>query len=235
MIKKIILAGSLLFCLNCKALPVEQIQEFDLRYQLKNPNEKLVDNLGNNYEALYGVRNFRAVLRGLVYRGGANNSYNKYKKRSNTNPLPDMGLENLCKEGFTNAVYLYSTNFSSAPNKVKCKTDQGKDAEINYSQVTAFDEDNTESFLKMAYDRINDQKSGPIYIHCWNGWHASGLISALMLRQFCDLSATEALEYWIENTDQNDSGYESVKTRIKTFKPLEKYKVSKEIQKQICF
>ena len=235
MVKKVILLSMFLFTLNSNSFPVEQIHEYDLRYQLKSTNEKLVDNLGNNYEALYGVRNFRAVLRGLVYRGGANNSYNKYKKRANMNPLPEMGLENLCKEGFHDAIYLYPTNYNSAPKSVKCKTYKGEKSEINYSQITAFDEPNTEKFLKFAYDMINDQKSGPLYIHCWNGWHASGVISALMLRQFCGLSATEALNYWIENTDEHNVGYDDLKARIKNFKPLEKYKISKESQKQICF
>ena len=235
MVKKVILLSMFLFTLNSNSFPVEQIHEYDLRYQLKSTNEKLVDNLGNNYEALYGVRNFRAVLSGLVYRGGANNSYNKYKKRANMNPLPEMGLENLCKEGFHDAIYLYPTNYNSAPKSVKCKTYKGEKSEINYSQITAFDEPNTEKFLKLAYDMINDQKSGPLYIHCWNGWHASGVISALMLRQFCGLSATEALNYWIENTDEHNVGYDDLKARIKNFKPLEKYKISKESQKQICF
>ena len=51
--------------------------EFDLkaqtdfyrqRYGLKNPYDKLVDNLGNGYENLYGIRNLRVVLHGIYYR-----------------------------------------------------------------------------------------------------------------------------------------------------------------------
>lgn len=220
---------------NALALPVEKIQEYDLRYQLKNFSEKLVDNFGDNYENLYGVRNFRGVLKGLVYRGGANNVYNKYDKRPNMNPLPNRGLENLCVEGFETAIYLYSVNFSSAPRLVKCKNHNGEENELNYLQITALDEENTERFLKIAFDLIHSQNSGPLYIHCWNGWHASGTISALMLRQFCGLSAEQALKYWIENTDDHDDGYEDIKERIAKFKPLRKYMISKEIQKQICF
>lgn len=232
---KFIFTSLILFSIQSSALPIEQIQDFDLRYQLKNPNEKLVDNLGNNYEDLYGVRNFRAVLRGLVYRGGANNSYNKYGKRPNMNPLPNIGLNNLCQEGFGSAVYLYTTNFKSAPKVTNCKTRDGQDSELKYTQITAFDEENTEKYLKMVHEMIHNPGSGPLYIHCWNGWHASGVISALMLRQFCDYSGPEALKYWVDNTDNHHDGYDEIKERIKIFKPFEKYKISKEIQQQICY
>ena len=235
MTNKSLFLSIILFCLNSQSLPVEQIQEFDLRYQLKNTHEKLVDNLGNNFESLYGVRNFRTVLRGLVYRGGANNSYNKYGKRPNMNPLPNLGINNLCKEGFHSAIYLYTKNFDTAPKVTSCKNNLGAENELNYQQITAFDETNTEKYLKIVYDMIHDKKAGPLYIHCWNGWHASGLISALMLRQFCDMSGEEAQNYWIENTDNHSDGYDDVKDRIKNFKPLEKFKISKEIQQQICY
>lgn len=194
-----------------------------------------MDNVGNNFEDLYGVRNFRAVLRGLVYRGGANNSYNKYGKRPNMNPLPNIGLNNLCQEGFHGAIYLYSTNFNSAPTKTVCKDSAGVDQETKYVQITAFDESNNEKYLSQVFDMIHDQNAGPLYIHCWNGWHASGLVSALILRQFCDLSAEDALTYWTENTDNHSEGYQEIKDRIKNFKPLEKFKISKEIQSQICY
>ena len=216
------------------SLPVDTIQKFDLRYQLKNTDEKLVDNLGDNYESLYGVRNFRTVLRGLVYRGGANNAYNKYGKRDNMNPLPDLGIRNLCSEGFSKSVYLYTTNYESAPKFHNCQNYESVQTRFDYVQMTGRDEKNTEPFLKMVYDLIQSESGGPIYLHCWNGWHASGLVSALILRQFCDYSSADALSYWIRNTDGNSSGYEEIKARIKGFQPLQKFKISKEIQAQIC-
>src|SRR4051812_16425061 len=71
---------------------------FQQKYNLPNSSAKLVDNYGNGYEDLYGTRNVRAVLSGILYRGGANNYYHKVEPRDNHNPLPDDGLENLCKE-----------------------------------------------------------------------------------------------------------------------------------------
>lgn len=212
----------------------EQARKYEQRYQLNSLNEKLVDNHGDGYESLYGVRNFRKVLKGILYRGGANNSYNKYGKRSNTNPLPDIGLKNLCSEGFGASVYLYETNFSTAPKQVNCSTVESKANTLKYSQLTAADVENTTVYLEMIYKAIKGEGKSPIYMHCWNGWHASGLVSALALRQFCGMSGKDALSYWMRNTDGNTEGYDSIKKRIVDFQPLAQFKISTEEQNQIC-
>lgn len=218
----------------CFAFPTEQVRKFDQRYQLNSLNQKLVDNFGDGYENLYGVRNFRVVLRGILYRGGANNAYNKYEKRNNQNPLPTMGLKNLCQQDFKSAVYLYQTNFSTAPKKVKCQTLENTENEINYLQMNGLDQGNTVAFLEMIYQAIKGEIPSPIYMHCWNGWHASGLVSTLALRQFCDVDAKEALQYWTQNTDGNSEGYSSIKSRIQSFKPLSQFKITPEEKSQIC-
>ena len=30
---------------------------------------------------------------------------------------------------------------------------------------------NQDSILLMVYEAINNNELGPIYLHCWNGWH----------------------------------------------------------------
>ncbi len=81
---------------------------------------KINDNRGagdkkNFYRAL-GICRSRSS-RCFLYRGGANNKYLE-NPRSNTNPLPTVGLTNLCKEDFScRGVYLYSENFSTAPKE----------------------------------------------------------------------------------------------------------------------
>ena len=84
------------------------------RYKVDCVGEKITDNFGNGYDSLYGTRNMRTILYGVAYRGGANNFYHKTNKRDNHNPLPEDGLANLCRQGFSTAVYLYGTNFSQA-------------------------------------------------------------------------------------------------------------------------
>lgn len=213
----------------------ERSQKYDQRYQLTTPQEKLVNNTGDGYENLYGVRNFRQVLSGVLYRGGANNSYNKYGKRSNTNPLPTMGLKNLCSQGFGAAVYLYETNFSSAPKQVNCQTNEGESNQLKYIQLTAADESNTATYLQMIFKAIKGTGPAPLYMHCWNGWHASGLVAALALRQYCGLSGKQALSYWMQNTDGNTDGYDSIKKRIVDFQPLAQFQITNEERAQICF
>ena len=212
----------------------EQVREYETRYQLNTRTQKLVDNKGDGYESLYGVRNFRTVLRGIMYRGGANNAYNKFKKRDNMNPLPDMGVTNLCKQGFKSSVYLYTTNFLGAQKTASCSDVHGDKNKIDYKQITGLDEKNETVFLEMIYKAIKGEIPSPIYFHCWNGWHSSGLVSTLALRQFCGLDASQAVQYWIENTDGNSSGYDSIKKRIKDFKPRPQFQITETERREIC-
>jgi hypothetical protein len=229
-----ILVGAFFFSSALMALPSQQIYDFDHRYQLNNWGQKLVDNFGEGYEDLYGVRNFRVVLKGLLYRGGANNAYNKYGKRNNQNPLPDLGLKNLCQQDFKSAVYLYDTNFSKAPKSMNCQNSQGQKNQITYTQLNALNEANTKSFLKMIYSAIKEEIPSPIYMHCWNGWHASGLVSTLAIRQFCGLDANAALSYWMANTDGNSNGFANIKKRIQNFVPYPEFQISEQEQREIC-
>lgn len=216
------------------ASSTEQAQLYQNRYQLNSKNQKLVDNFGEGYEDLYGVRNFRAVLRGIIYRGGANNAYNKNGKRANQNPLPEVGLKSLCEEGFKSAVYLYSTNFSTASKAISCLNFAKQKNQLDYKQISGLNVDNEKTFLEMIYKAIKGQIPSPIYLHCWNGWHASGLVSTLALRQFCGLTAEQGLAYWTENTDTHSTGYEIIKTRIKNFKPLPQLQISELERREIC-
>jgi hypothetical protein len=212
-----------------------QVETYKLRYGLRDPNSKLVNNTGDGYSALYGVRNFRVVLHGVYYRGGANNVYNKNLKRKNTNPLQKDGLTNLCEEGFKEAVYLYTTNYSSAPKQVSCKvTKTGAPNQLNYQQVSALGASNEEVHLKKIYSHIKGLVTGPIYDHCWNGWHASGYVAAITLKQFCGYSASEADAYWVRNTDGHESGMDSIRRKIRNFKPISNLNITSSERDLIC-
>lgn len=206
------------------------------RYSLSSAADKIVGNNGKGFEGLYGTRNMRAVLNGVYYRGGANNVY-FVPKRSNANPLPTKGLENLCQEGFTQAVYLYSTNYSTAPKEVKCKTFEGNENTLVYSQFSplAYRESDIRAMHMMMFDRVRDSKLGPVYDHCWNGWHASGYVAATALRQFCDFTAEEAVAYWNLNTDGNNgSSYNKVREKIRSFVPSPDMAISAEEKAALC-
>jgi len=209
----------------------EEVKKYKLRYNLDDTSTKLTDNKGQGDEELYGTRNFRVVLQGVFYRGGANNKYLN-PPRSNVNPLPTVGLNNLCKEDFSAAVYLYAENFSSAPKSVTCKDSSQHDNKLQYKQYAAYGE--AEKILAMIYDRIKGKLSGPIYAHCWNGWHSSGYISAVALKQFCGWSNAKADAYWVANTDGNSSGFTTLRNRIRDFKPLVKYSITAAERALIC-
>lgn len=217
----------------------ESIAYYQNRYVLKTPYEKRVDNRGNGYEKLYGVRNFRAVLNGVVYRGGANNAYNKYGKRANSNPLPSQGLSNLCKEGFGTAVYLYSTNYNTAPKVKNCVSRiDGSAQRLNYVQLSPLSSSSAATkILTMIHKKLTtDTDHSPIYLHCWNGWHASGLISAYTLRQFCGFTGEQAVRYWDRNTDGVNQGanYDRLRAKIRAFKPDPKLTISSAVKAQVC-
>ncbi len=205
------------------------------RYELYDLWTKRVDNFGDGFLPLYGVRNFRAVLNGHLYRGGANNYFHNVHKRDNRNPLPDDGLGNLCEEGFSQAVYLYSTNFDTAPHEVSCESIGGKN-HLKYLQQSPFNTEGRHHILEAIYKNLKGARRGPIYLHCWNGWHASGFISALALRQFCDFTPDEAVAYWDRNTDgfNKDPAFVKVRADIKSFVPYKDFQVSHKIQSEVC-
>jgi len=204
------------------------------RYNLPDVYTKLVDNRGNGHEDLYGTRNFREVLNGVLYRGGGNNAFHRDPalKRANSNPLPIDGFTNLCEEGFRTVVYLYATNFDKVPQAVDCNSVRGPHR-LPYDQMTAVSR--YREILEKIFVAIHDPAKAPVYVHCWNGWHASGMISAMSLRQFCGYSAADTLAYWTKNTDGTDDGsYEGIKRRIREFQPYPDLLISPAIQAKIC-
>ena len=212
------------------------IEYYDQRYDLDDVDEKKTDNQGEGFEELYGTRNFRVILKGIVYRGGANNKWHRTHRRGNQNPLPDDGLVNLCEEGFGRAYYLYRTNFETAPKVTTCESLGSPEHVLRYFQVSPTDEAQTYEVLKVIYETIQDYRYGPVYIHCWNGWHASGLLAAKILRQFCGYSADEAVAYWDRNTDGNNKErrYETIRRRIREFTPYPEFVINAEQAAAIC-
>lgn len=224
--------------LNLRQLPefpldglfyIERYTETDLLY-------KVTDNWGNGYEDLYGTRNMRAVLHGVAYRGGGNNYYHNSDKRDNHNPLPDDGIMNLCEEGFSAGVYLYRTNTETAPGYQWCDCIGGNENFLVYEQYDYFDNDHIYEMLKLVYESATDNTVGPVYLHCWNGWHASGLISAIILRQFCGYSAQDAINYWDLGTDGSNTSprYNSIRDDIREFEPYEEFMITDSLGNLIC-
>lgn len=209
----------------------ERVKKYEEKYKTSSLYDKITDNFGENCPSVYGTRNMRVVLNGIVYRGGANNYYNKNNKRDNENPMPEEGLENLLEEGFSTVIYLYSKNFADSKKSI------GPDKNgnyLNYLQNSLSNEKEISKFLELVYSNIKDSTARPIYIHCWNGWHQSGYASALILMQFCGFTNDEAYSYWEKCAAGDLSKYSHIKKAIYKFKPLKKFQISDEIKSIIC-
>ena len=206
-----------------------KIENYKLLYPEICLQNKITDNFGDGNDNLYGTRNFRVVLHGIAYRGGANNYYHKHNKRDNKNPLPKDGLDNLLINGFSSSIYLYPENFNTAPSFV---TNEHNDT-LNYYQIRGDTIDELDSILNIVYNSIIED-NGPVYLHCWNGWHQSGYISAILLKQFCNYSTKMSLRYWEQCADSWVIGYDQVRRRIEGFSILDKYLISEEIKENIC-
>ena len=206
-----------------------KINNYKQKFKINCATEKATNNKGNGQEILYGTRNFRSILHGIAYRGGGNNYYHRENKRENKNPLPQDGLENLLKVGFSNIVYLYKTNWETAPRSV---ADGNK--KLDYFQLSGNDFESRDSILSMVYETIKNNDLGPVYLHCWNGWHQSGFISAILLKQFCGFSTLKSLHYWEDCADSWSKGYDRIKEAIINFVPIEKYKIDQKTADLIC-
>lgn len=237
MIRGLVLSLSF-FALSFSAYAEVVGEQYRARYPLTSASQKLVSNNGSGFADLYGTRNFRAVLNGVYYRGGANNAYLKPHTRPNSNPLPPIGLENLCKEGFGQAVYLYNTNFNSADHEVRCRMRDGNENLLTYLQISplAYRRADQQKLLTLIHEHIRDPRLGPIYDHCWNGWHASGFVAAITLRQFCGFSGEEAVAYWNINTDGNNkgSGYDKIRKNLRAFVAFPNLSLSEEEKAKLC-
>jgi hypothetical protein len=213
----------------------DKVDYYKERYKKNCLNEKITDNFGNGFELLYGTRNMKPILHGIAYRGGANNFYHKTNKRNNQNPLPNDGLENLSKEGFDYSIYLYGKNFKTATKLTVTENRRTKVKDtLLYIQNSGMNRQTQQEIMQMIKERIENPNLGPIYLHCWNGWHQSGYIASIILMQYCDFSNKQAREYWEKNTDGAYKKFENVKKMIANFSSFEAFKITSEVKEKIC-
>ena len=211
--------------------------ELRRRYALASAKQLLIGDQGDGYEDLYGTRNVRAVLNGVFYRGGANNYFHRDGKRHNKNPLPADGLTNLCRQGFATSVYLYPTNFEQAARETTCQTVAGTDGTLAYEQMTT--QHGKKSDLRLLFgwiqDSVRQPGRGAVYAHCWNGWHASGYVGAVALRQFCGFTGPQAVKYWNATAKgASKAEHDGTRERITKFKPFSEFSLTDEEQAALC-
>ncbi len=231
----ILVCGLVNFIAYSQEFPLD-VEHYKKRYTETDLMYKIVDNWGNGFDNLYGTRNMRPILHGVAYRGGANNYYHKTAKRKNSNPLPNDGIKNLCKEGFSHSIYLYRKNWETAPTAETCQCVNKSENTLQYDQFDYFDDQHVHDMLEIVYNSAKNESVGPVYLHCWNGWHASGFISAIILKQFCGMNDLDAVAYWDLGTDGANTSprYNKIRNRIKNFKPYSKFILYDALQNKIC-
>jgi hypothetical protein len=194
-----------LCCLTLQTLAVETVTSTDLILNANQMNQSIKD-----------LKNFKVVMPGVLYRGG--------NSSGGAVPLTTKGLSALCEKGFSQAVYMYPDAFTQAGSK-SCA--------IDYTTFGGAirDRSKIEGFLKRVFDVIVNKK-GPLYVHCWNGWHASGEMAAMALMQFCGWNGAKAADYWQANV--GDKAYPSIQQRIQNFQPFSELQISSEQRAEIC-
>jgi outer membrane protein OmpA-like peptidoglycan-associated protein len=209
---------------------------YKVRYNESDLMYKITDNKGDGFDSLYGTRNMRPILHGVAYRGGANNYYHKMDKRDNHNPLPLDGMSGLCQEGFSKGIYLYRERFEESPLGDTCNCIDQTLNKFEYEQRDYFDSSHVYDMLKSTYESATVEGTGPVYLHCWNGWHASGFIAAVILKQFCDFSDWDAVNYWDLGTDGANTSprYQAQRERIKNFRPYPEFAINDSLKSCLC-
>lgn len=147
------------------------------------------------------IKNEQTILGGSLTRAGVGGQ----------TPLAESQLIDLCKKGYSSAYFLYG---SVQTKTISC----GENRSITYK---------SNSWLKPApiledINRDLTSKSGHVFVHCNNGAHASGYVAAIALRQFCGLSADDALKYWNRTNSYGiPPGMNTIRKGIDAFEPIE--------------
>jgi hypothetical protein len=164
----------------------------------------------------HGIRDYREVMPGVLYRGGANNG---------RGPLNQNQLDALCGEGMGTAYYLYSTGFHG-PSVTHCPK-----GSLNYG-YEGWEGKGRAVIHQQIYNTIKS-KGEPVFIHCWNGIHATGAVAATALMQFCGFSSKQAVSYWKVGIAPRVQ-YPSVIQSIQSFRPNPKLELTTEEQATYC-
>jgi hypothetical protein len=167
-----------------------------------------------------GLRSERTVLRGALIRAGG---------PGGQQDLPVDVINDLCERGISKAYYLYpSKNFR---NKGVHSCSRG-----SMTYTGAGFQGRSVAPILADVARAATNGGGPVLVHCWNGWHAAGEVSAYALVQLCDWSGDRAAQYWASNIadKRNVSKYGSVLKRIRNFKPFAGIRISDGVKARVC-
>lgn len=170
----------------------------------------------------------RPVLKGALYRSGTPS---------------EAALSFLCESGWKRVYSLYGEHTTQTGPRNANMLRHGKDQR----QCAASDGSRTLEWrsapssrmrtlphvFKDILDSIRNPEKGPVLVHCWNGLHYAGMVSALALRQFCGLSGEQAEAYWRANANRG-ANYPLIIANFYSFKPIPELSLTPEEQQAVC-
>ena len=183
---------------------------------LVNPSSLFAQEIMKTGPTFHGIRDFREVMPGALYRGGANNGHA---------PLNHGELSALCEDDIGTAIYLYTTGFSG-PSITHCSK-----GDLHYIDKS-WEGSGRATVHKQVYDSIKS-KGKPVFIHCWYGIHATGAVAATALMQFCNVSPKQAVDYWKVGVPAKLQ-YPKVIQSIMSFKPNPALQLTPEERDRYC-
>jgi hypothetical protein len=170
----------------------------------------------------------RPVLRGALYRSGTPS---------------EEALAYLCESGWKRVYSLYGefTTQTGPKNQAMlrhgrdrrtCVSSEGQRA-LEWRAAPSSRMRNLPTIFRDIIDSVRNPDRGPVLVHCWNGLHYAGMVSALALRQFCGLSAEQAEAYWKANANRG-ANYPLILQNLHSFKPLPDLTLTPEEQQAVC-
>ena len=174
----------------------------------------LAASLASSVTAQAQIKNESSVLAGHLTRAG-----NKGMKELN-----DAQLRDLCEQGYSNAYFMYA---GARARTISCST-----GAITYKSLGL---KSAKQIIAQVGSNIQDGRR--TFVHCYNGAHASGLVAALALRQYCGYSEDQAFNYWnskLGGYPLQPANVRAVRATLRNFVPDASLELSSEAQATLC-
>ncbi len=170
----------------------------------------------------------RPVLRGVLYRSGS---------------PTEAGLQKMCRNGWKRVYSLYgerttdhgpknSAMIERGLDERRCEV-EGKERVLEWRSAPSSRMRSLPHIFEDIVSTVRDPSQGPVLVHCWNGLHYAGLVSAMALRQFCGLNADDAEAYWRANANKN-ANYPGLVRHVREFRPLPGYSLTAAERRRVC-
>lgn len=170
----------------------------------------------------------RPVLRGALYRSGTPS---------------EEALTYLCESGWKRVYSLYGEYTTQTGPRNQNMLRHGRDRRfcsaadgqraLEWRPAPSSRLRSLPTIFRDIIESVRNPDRGPVLVHCWNGLHYAGMISALALRQFCGLSAEQAEAYWRANANRG-ANYPLIIANLRNFKPLPDLNLTADERQTVC-